>query len=180
MRDIFERAAVATRGHSALASVLPAWTALPHQINATFFSTLGADPTAYLLCRAVQLFVPGTPQIYYVGLLAGLDDTDLYARTANGRDVNRHFYSPDEIAEALAAEVPRAILALVRLRATHAAFDGDFSWEAGGDSLRLAWRTAGASAVLEARVTRGDVGFVLEVSGPDGPVRFDGVTALAG
>jgi sucrose phosphorylase len=180
MRDIFERAAVATNGHSALASVLPAWTALPHQINATFFSTLGGDATAYLLCRAVQLFVPGTPQIYYVGLLAGLDDTALYAVTGNGRDVNRHHYGPEELQEALAAEVPRAILALVRLRATHPAFDGDFSWEAGDDRLRLAWATAGASAALEVRFTPGDVGFVLEASGPDGTLRFDGAAALAG
>ena len=38
-----------------------------------------APMSAYLLCRAVQLFVPGEPQIYYVGLLGGLDDVALFA-----------------------------------------------------------------------------------------------------
>ncbi|WP_210508505.1 sucrose phosphorylase [Naasia sp. SYSU D00057] len=181
MRAIFERAAAATDGHSSLASVLPAWTALPHQINATFFSVLGADPTAYLLCRAVQLFVPGTPQIYYVGLLAGLDDTELYAATGNGRDVNRHFYAPEELGEALAGEVPRAILALVRLRATQPAFEGEFGAETTGtDTLRLAWVAGAARAQLDVRFGSGEVGFTIEVTGPDGTARYDSVGALAG
>ena len=31
----------------------------------------------YLVARAIQCFVPGIPQIYYVGLLAGTNDLDL-------------------------------------------------------------------------------------------------------
>src|SRR3954452_21191400 len=178
MRAIFERAAMATNGHSTLASVLPAWTALPHQINATFFSVLGADPTAYLLCRAVQLFVPGIPQIYYVGLLAGLDDTALYARTGNGRDVNRHHYTPAELEEALGGEVTRALLALVRLRGTHPAFRGDFSWEADElDRLVLRWASEGAGAELEIRTTAGSPRFSLTFTGLD--ARFGTVAELA-
>ncbi|MFP3393458.1 sucrose phosphorylase, partial [Brevibacillus sp. SIMBA_076] len=88
MAAIFARAAVATNGHSTLASVIPAWMSLPHQINATFFSALGADARSYLLARAVQLWLPGRPQLYYVGLLGGLDDIALFERTGQGRDVN--------------------------------------------------------------------------------------------
>ena len=163
MRDIFDRASVATNGHSAIASVLPAWTALPHQINATFFNVLGADPTAYLLCRAVQLFLPGIPQIYYVGLLGGLDDTALFARTGQGRDVNRHTYLPEEFRDALAGIVPQAILTLVRLRSVHPAFDGTFSWQSiAPDSLRFEWAAGDANATLEIRTTAGAPAFVLE------------------
>jgi sucrose phosphorylase len=177
MRDIFDRAAQATGGHSALASVLPAWTALPHQINATFFSVLGGDATAYLLCRAVQVFVPGTPQIYYVGLLAGLDDTELYARTGNGRDVNRHYYSPDDVQEAVGSEVTRAILALVRLRRSHPAFTGDFSWAAPeADRVVLRWAAGDASAELDVRTTAGGPSFTITLTGPS--ARYDSVAAL--
>ena len=39
-----------------------------------------ATTTRYLLARAVQLFLPGVPQIYYVGLLAGGNDVDTARR----------------------------------------------------------------------------------------------------
>ena len=44
-----------------------------HQINITFADALGSDQ-GLLLARAIQLFAPGLPQIYYVGLLAGSND----------------------------------------------------------------------------------------------------------
>lgn len=139
MRGIFERAAHATAGHSALASVVPQWADLPHQINATFPSVL-ADDAAYLLCRAVQLFLPGEPQVYYVGLLDGRDDVDRFRRTGVGREVNRHQYDDAELAAAIARPVPQAILGLVRLRRDHPAFDGEFTWSRTGSSaLRLSW-----------------------------------------
>jgi len=149
MAAIFERARVATGGHSAIASVVPAWMQLPHQINATFFSVLGADATAYLLARAVQLWLPGRPQLYYVGLLGGLDDTELFRRTAQGRDVNRHTYTAPEIDAALASTVTRAQLALVRVRRRHPAFDGDFGYRVDADgALHLEWASGDARAAL--------------------------------
>ncbi|GAA2108549.1 sucrose phosphorylase [Microlunatus panaciterrae] len=151
MTAIFARAETATNGHSAIASVVPEWAAMPHQINATFFSALGADLTTYLVARAVQLWMPGRPQLYYVGLLGGLDDVELFARTGNGRDVNRHVYDADETADALRSDVTRALLALVRLRSNHRAFDGTFSHRVlGEDRIELTWTGAEASARLEA------------------------------
>jgi sucrose phosphorylase len=140
MAAIFDRAAVATGGESAAASRLPAWTTVPHQINSTFFSVLGQDPTRYLLARAMQLFTPGRPQIYYVGLLAGTNDMALYAQSGEGRDVNRHRYTAAEVADALAGPVARAQLDLVRLRSSHPAFAGRFSITSlGGSRLELSW-----------------------------------------
>ena len=43
------RAAEATHGHSTVASVIPAWMSLPHQINATFLSALA--PTVMFWLR---------------------------------------------------------------------------------------------------------------------------------
>lgn len=131
MAAVFAAAERATDGESGRASVVPAWASMPHQINATFAAVCG-DDTTYLLARAVQLFLPGLPQIYYVGLLAGGNDVDLYRATGQGRDINRHRYEAQEIEEELRRPVVRALLALVRLRAVHPALDGEFTWERRG------------------------------------------------
>ena len=54
---------------------------------------------------------------------------ELLARTGVGRDVNRHHYTAIEIAVALESPVVQRLLALIRIRNTHPAFDGEFSWE---------------------------------------------------
>ena len=149
MAAIFAAAEVNTGGISGQASVIPAWCELPHQINATFYSALGRDDDTYLLCRAVQLFVPGEPQIYYVGLLAGVDDVELWRSSGQGRDVNRHHYCQDEITAALQRPVVQALRALIHLRTTHPAFTGSFSWEQAGTSgLSLTWANKSARASL--------------------------------
>jgi len=151
MTAIFRRAHEATGGHSSLASVIPAWATLPHQINATFFSVLGRDARRMLLARALQAFLPGEPQFYYVGLLGGTDDTELFARTGQGRDVNRHRYTPEEVRRSLDTEVARGQLALAGLR-RHPVFGGTFTWEAPDDaSLELRWTRGENEARLRAR-----------------------------
>jgi sucrose phosphorylase len=97
-----------------------------YQVNCTFYDALGRDDDRYLAARTIQCMLPGTPQIYYVGLLAGANDTELLADTGVGRDVNRHHYTPAEIGAALARPVVARLLALLRWRATEPAFDGSF------------------------------------------------------
>ena len=182
MAEVFAEAERRTGGQSALASAKVAWAALPHQVNATFFSVLGQDATAYLLARCVQLFVPGRPQIYYVGLLAGTNDMARFAATGQGREVNRHVYTPDELAAALAGEVTRAQLGLVALRSGHPAFGGRFAARDLGDGrLELAWTAEdGASAVLTADLAPGRQAFAIEVSGgPEGEARYGSAADLA-
>ncbi|MDY7541918.1 MULTISPECIES: alpha-amylase family glycosyl hydrolase [unclassified Cryobacterium] len=182
MAEVFARAAEATHGHSSVASVVPEWATLPHQINATFFSTLGGDVVAYLVARAVQHFLPGRPQTYYVGLLGGLDDRELFAETGSGRDVNRHRYPAAEVEEALASEVTRAQLGLVRLRSTHPAFDGLFTWSIyGRDVLELRWVNAArdARAVLTVCTALGATSFRIQLADADGSEVLDTVESLA-
>ena len=69
-------------------------------------------------------FAKGVPQIYYVGLLAGLNDRAAVARSGEGRAVNRHDYTRKEIDDALRQPVVIGLLELIRLRNTHPAFDG--------------------------------------------------------
>lgn len=161
MRAIFARASDATGGHSDLASVTPQWAAMPHQINATFPSVV-ADDTTYVMCRLIQVLLPGEPQIYYVGLLDGRDDRERFAQTRQGREVNRHTYSTVELNEALEADVPRALLSLARLRRDHPAFLGAFEWELPDPrSLRLRWSAPDATLDLVARFAPEDRGFTL-------------------
>ena len=98
-----------------------------YQVNSTYYDALGRSDTDYLIARAIQFFAPGTPQVYYVGLLAGENDMDLVEKTGVGRDINRHYYTPDEIREALERPVVRRLTALMRLRNSLTAFDGEFS-----------------------------------------------------
>lgn len=180
MAAIFARAESATHGHSAIASVVPMWFTLPHQINATFLSALGGDETAYVLARAVQHFLPGRPQVYYVGLFGGLDDTELFARTLNGRDVNRHIYSADEVQQALESGVTRAQLGLVRLRSAHPAFAGDFSWSTlDPDQLELRWSAGDAEATLSVRTTVGAPAFSIRLADAGGTRVLDSLESLA-
>jgi len=180
MAAVFARAAELTGGESALASTAVAWENLPHQVNSTFYSVLGGSDVAYLLARAVQLFLPGEPQVYYVGLLAGRNDMELFERTGVGRDANRHHYRPEEVAAALEQEVVRALLSLVALRSDHPAFDGDFSHrELGPAGLALRWAAGEHVAELEVDVAPDAPGFRLAVTTADGVRRVDTVAGLA-
>jgi sucrose phosphorylase len=179
MAAIFASAAIATGGHSTIASVVPTWASMPHQINATFFSAMGQDARRYVTARAVQFFVPGEPQVYYVGLLAGVDDVELFARTGQGRDVNRHVYDEAEFAAALEGEVAQAILGLVRLRSWHPAFDGDFAHTASGGLLTLRWTAAGASATLTADFSESGAGPVITLVDGEGTTVLDSPAAIA-
>jgi sucrose phosphorylase len=112
-----------------------------YQVNCTFYDALGRDDAAYLAARAIQFFLPGVPQVYYVGLLAGENDMALLARSGVGRDINRHHYSREDIRSQLQRPVVQDLLALIRLRNTHPAFNGQFSAPAGAaNELNLRWQ----------------------------------------
>ncbi|HEY0216071.1 MAG TPA: sucrose phosphorylase [Cellulomonas sp.] len=148
-----------------------------YQVNCTFYDALGGDDRRYLAARAIQLFTPGLPQIYYVGLLAGRNDVDLLARTGVGRDINRAYLTPDEVRTALRRPVVRALRALVRLRSEHPAFAGELTVDRRGDALRLHWRQEDHEALLE--IATGAGTSRLSWSGPDGPVQIEDLLALA-
>jgi sucrose phosphorylase len=126
-----------------------------HQINCTFYDALGRCDDEYRVARAIQCFVPGIPQIYYVGLLAGGNDMELLARTRVGRDINRHYYSHDELTRELERPVVRELIELLRFRNSHDAFSGTFVMSPSpADTLRLEWRHGGAWARLDVDLTQ--------------------------
>ncbi|MEG7529749.1 MULTISPECIES: sucrose phosphorylase [Streptococcus] len=94
-----------------------------YQINSTYYSALGDDDVKYFLARLIQAFAPGIPQIYYVGLLAGKNDLKLLEETKEGRNINRHYYSNEEISEEVQRPVVKALLNLFSFRNRLEAFD---------------------------------------------------------
>ena len=127
-----------------------------HQLNSTYYSALGCDDDRYITARAIQLFAPGVPQIYYVGLLAGENDEAAVARTGDGRAINRHDYPRGEIDEALRRSVVRRLLKLIRLRNSHPAFDGELEVEVDGASgLHLRWQNDEAMCALHVDLATG-------------------------
>lgn len=94
-----------------------------YQINSTYYSALGDDDRAYLLARALQVFAPGIPQVYYVGLLAGQNDIELLEKTKEGRDINRHYFSLEEIERETQRPVVQSLFSLLKFRNKADAFD---------------------------------------------------------
>jgi len=127
-----------------------------YQVNCTFYDALGADDDLYLIARLLQFLSPGTPQVYYVGLLAGKNDMRLLAETGVGRDINRHYYSEEEIEQELGRPVVQNLVGLIAMRNTHPAFDGEFSStidEAVSERIAYSWRSEAAtlSVAIDAR-----------------------------
>lgn len=114
-----------------------------YQVNCSYYSALGDDDKAYLLARAVQFFAPGIPQVYYVGLLAGKNDLKLLEETKVGRNINRHYYSVDEIAKDVKRPVVAKLIELMEFRNEHPAFDGEFILEDSDDDKLIITRRSG-------------------------------------
>ncbi|HZX27178.1 MAG TPA: sucrose phosphorylase [Telluria sp.] len=158
--ELVERIHRNSQGQSRQATGAAASNLDLYQVNCTFYDALGRDDGAYLLARAIQFFVPGVPQVYYVGLLAGQNDMALLRETKVGRDINRHYYDRDEVLSALARPVVARLLDLIRLRNAHPAFDGTFSapaaephllclrWESGTRFIELRADLAARSGVI--------------------------------
>ncbi len=120
-----------------------------HQIRCAYFSMLDCNDSAYLIARAIQFFTPGIPQIYYVGLLAGRNDTDAVARTGEGREINRHNYSVNEIDHEIQRPVVKKLVELIEFRNSHPAFNGIFEMVESNDlEIILTWNNQGLFAKL--------------------------------
>jgi sucrose phosphorylase len=140
LASIVEQIHLNSNGQSARATGAAADNLDLYQVNCTFYEALGRKSAAYLTARAIQFFVPGIPQVYYVGLLAGCNDMELLARTGVGRDINRRYYTPAQIEEALTQPVVQWLLDLIRLRNTHPAFSGEFRLvDSPDDELEMHW-----------------------------------------
>ncbi len=112
-----------------------------YQVNCTYYSALEGNDDSYLAARAIQFYTPGIPHVYYVGLLAGENDVALVEETRNGRDINRHNYTLDEIAENVKRPVVQRLIRLMEFRSSYPAFDGELTIESSPETeLVLTWK----------------------------------------
>jgi sucrose phosphorylase len=137
-----------------------------YQINCTYYSALGNNDDAYTIARAVQMFAPGIPQVYYVGLLAGKNDIELVESTKHGRDINRHSYTSEEIAQEVKRPVVRKILKLMRFRNEFPAFAGECEASSNGSVLTVKRASGGYTVELVADMK--SYFYSISYSGPDG------------
>ena len=125
-----------------------------YQVNCTYYSALGNHDDAYLLARAIQFFAPGVPMVYYVGAMAGANDLELLESTKEGRNINRHYYTKEEVAEEFKnRKIVNDLNRLMEFRNTHPAFDIEGSCEVELPQthlLKITRSSGDAKAVLEA------------------------------
>jgi len=124
-----------------------------YQVNATYFSALGEDENKLRLARAIQMFMPGIPQVWYLDLFAGKNDYAAADRggTAGHKEINRTTLTMQDIEQGLKRAVVLDQLELMRMRNTSPAFDGELEIVASDDHLlHLVWRNGADSASLSA------------------------------
>jgi sucrose phosphorylase len=126
-----------------------------YQVNATFFSALEEDEQKLLLARAIQLFMPGIPQVWYLDLFAGKNN---YEAADNGgsaghKEINRTTLSIQDIENGLKRDVVIKQLEMIRLRNTSKAFDGDIKInETSKNEINILWENGNNFAHLKANL----------------------------
>lgn len=125
-----------------------------YQVNATYYSALGEDDRKMLLARALQLFVPGKPQVWYLDLFAGRNDYEAVKRAGSGghKEINRTNLTAEYIEEHLEDAVVKEQLKMLKFRAEFPAFsfDSKITVEGEGAQVKFVWEKDGCQAILEA------------------------------
>ena len=117
-----------------------------------------------LLARAIQLFMPGIPQIWYLDLFAGKNDYEAANRAGSGghKEINRTTLSLNDIEDGLKEDIVIKQLELIRLRNTSKAFLGDITInDISNDEIDILWKYEEHTAHLKANLQSYD--FTLKV-----------------
>ncbi len=141
-----------------------------YQVNATYYSALGEDDRRMLLARAIQLFMPGKPQVWYLDLFAGKNDYAAMERAGAGghKEINRTNLTKEAIAAGLEKPVVQKQLELLKMRASYPVFsqDSHISVETEDSKLSFIWEGHGQKAVLDADLATDD--FVISITDDSG------------
>lgn len=138
-----------------------------YQLNAAFFSALNEDPEKMILARAIQMFMPGMPEVWYLDLFGGTNDYHA-ADTIGHKDINRTNLSGKDIDSALKTSLVQEQLKLMKFRNSHGAFGWGSHLKIESDSpdqFFLSWHKEGYSASL--RVFLKTLDFTIHYSSPD-------------
>ena len=142
-----------------------------YQVNATYYSALGEDDKKMLLARALQLFMPGKPQVWYLDLFAGKNDHEAVKRAGAGghKEINRTNLTTEQMDALLEKDVVKKQLELLTLRASDPAFafDSKLTVTSNDGLMHFTWEKDGNVAELDANLN--DYSFSIKTS--DGQIR---------
>lgn len=123
-----------------------------YQVNATYYSALGEDDRKMLLARAIQLFMPGKPQVWYLDLFVGKNDHEAVERAGAGghKEINRTNLSLEEIEQRLQLDVVKKQIEMLRFRNEFPAFgfDSKMQFTTGDSKLSICWEKEKCKAML--------------------------------
>jgi sucrose phosphorylase len=126
-----------------------------YQVNATFFSALGENEQKLLLARAIQMFMPGIPQVWYLDIFAGKNNYEAADKGGSGghKEINRTTLTIHDIEEGISKGVVSNQLKIMQLRNTSKAFDGDIKInDTSKNEIDILWKNGNTFAHLKANV----------------------------
>ena len=125
-----------------------------YQVNATYYSALGEDDKAMEMARAIQLFMPGKPQIWYLDLFAGKNDYEAMRKAGAGghKEINRSNLTLQQAEELLKKDIVIRQLELLRFRNTCPVFteDAEINVECNESNMEITWTNEKGSVSLYA------------------------------
>ncbi len=132
---------------------------------------MGEDDAKLILARAIQIFMPGKPQVWYLDLLAGKNDYAAFekAGSAGHKEINRTNLTREQAFKELDKDIVKRQLSLLRFRNTFPAFGFDAKLkilDSRSDLLKLRWENNRFTTTLEANLK--DYTFTISASDEDG------------
>ena len=145
-----------------------------YQVNATYYSALGEDDQKMLMARALQLFMPGKPQIWYLDLFVGTNDYDAFKKAGSDghKEINRTNLTANQVSEALNKNVVQTQLELIIFRNKFPAFSFDALIEVNQskEKISFVWTYRGYRAELMANLRT--MTFEIKGINPNGEVEY--------
>lgn len=128
-----------------------------YQVNAAYYSALGENDRKLILARAIQIFMPGKPQVWYLDLFAGRNDHEAVEKAGPGghKEINRTNLTLERVKEELEQDIVRRQLSLLKFRNVFPAFGFNAKltiYDTKPEILKLCWENNGCTATLEANL----------------------------
>ena len=147
-----------------------------YQVNATYYSALDANDDKMLMARALQLFMPGKPQVWYLDMFAGENDHEAVRKAGpdGHKEINRTNLSMEQMEDALKKEVVLKQLDMLRFRSKFPAFsfESNISISHQDGVLNFVWEKDGYTAQLKADL--GQMKYEIVGKNQNGEVEYTG------
>jgi sucrose phosphorylase len=138
---------------------------------------LGNNEQKLVLARAIQIFMPGIPQVWYLDLFAGKND---YAAADAGgtsahKEINRTNLTLASVQKGLKNPVVLNQIEIIRIRNTSMAFRGRLRFlHCERNEIHLEWIHLDESAILKADLRTHNFEIFLRSKSGDRALSFEG------